>query len=94
MNEMELELYDSWFDPMVSAMPGLVPDAFIYLRADPDTCLKRLAKRGRNEETGVSHEYLQGLHDKHEEWFKGPRGERQQVLFPAGGVPEGAGSRA
>ncbi|KAL2467607.1 P-loop containing nucleoside triphosphate hydrolase superfamily protein [Forsythia ovata] len=26
MNEMEINIYDSWFDPVVSSLPGLIPD--------------------------------------------------------------------
>ena len=40
MTDMEICIYDSWFDPVVSALPGLVPDAFVYLRADPEICLR------------------------------------------------------
>ncbi|PHT50222.1 hypothetical protein CQW23_09969 [Capsicum baccatum] len=69
MNEMEISIYDSWFDPVVSTLPGLVPDGFIYLRASPDTCHKRMMLRKRTEEGGVSLEYLQGLHEKHESWL-------------------------
>ncbi|KAJ7538790.1 hypothetical protein O6H91_11G063100 [Diphasiastrum complanatum] len=69
MNEMEISIYDSWFDPVVSELPGLVPDGFIYLRASPDTCHKRLQSRKRPEEQSVSLEYLQGLHEKHEQWL-------------------------
>lgn len=69
MNEMEISIYDSWFDPVVSSLPGLIPDAFIYLRASPDTCHKRMMLRKRSEEGGVSLEYLRGLHEKHESWL-------------------------
>lgn len=69
MNEMEINIYDSWFDPVVSVLPGLVPDGFIYLRASPDTCHNRMRLRKRAEEQGVSLEYLQGLHEKHEQWL-------------------------
>lgn len=69
MSEMEISIYDSWFDPVVSCMPGLVPDGFIYLRASPDTCHKRLMMRKRAEEGGVTLDYLQGLHEKHESWL-------------------------
>ncbi|XP_010460024.1 PREDICTED: deoxycytidine kinase-like [Camelina sativa] len=61
MNEMEISIYDSWFDPVVSCLPGLVPDGFIYLRASPDTCHKRMMLRKREEEGGVSLKYLQDL---------------------------------
>ncbi|GFP81288.1 deoxycytidine kinase [Phtheirospermum japonicum] len=69
MNEMEISIYDSWFDPVVSSLPGLIPDGFIYLRASPDTCHKRMMLRKRTEEGGVSLDYLQGLHEKHESWL-------------------------
>lgn len=69
MNEMEISIYDSWFDPVVSSLPGLIPDGFIYLRASPDTCLKRMKLRKRAEEGGVTLEYLRDLHEKHESWL-------------------------
>ncbi|KAL3845637.1 hypothetical protein ACJIZ3_003040 [Penstemon smallii] len=69
MNEMEINIYDSWFDPVVSSLPGLVPDGFIYLRASPDTCHKRMMLRKRSEEGGVSLDYLRDLHEKHESWL-------------------------
>ncbi|KAL2641258.1 hypothetical protein R1flu_008845 [Riccia fluitans] len=69
MSDAEISIYDSWFDPVVSAMPGLVPDAFIYLRATPDTCHRRLQSRKRKEEDTVTLDYLRGLHEKHEQWL-------------------------
>ncbi|XP_047323965.1 uncharacterized protein LOC124927567 [Impatiens glandulifera] len=69
MNEMEISIYDSWFDPVISSLPGLIPDGFIYLRASPDTCHKRMLVRNREEECGVSLDYLRGLHEKHENWL-------------------------
>ncbi|EYU28229.1 hypothetical protein ABFS82_14G319600 [Erythranthe guttata] len=69
MNEMEISIYDSWFDPVISSLPGLIPDGFIYLRASPDTCHKRMMLRKRAEEGGVTLDYLQGLHEKHESWL-------------------------
>ncbi|KAJ8445190.1 hypothetical protein Cgig2_029562 [Carnegiea gigantea] len=69
MNEMEISIYESWFDPVVSCLPGLIPDGFIYLRATPDTCHKRMMLRKRAEEGGVSFDYLRDLHEKHESWL-------------------------
>ncbi|KAI9084366.1 hypothetical protein K1719_033708 [Acacia pycnantha] len=69
MNEMEINIYDSWFDPVVSCLPGLIPDGFIYLRASPDTCHKRMKLRKRAEEGGVTLDYLHSLHEKHESWL-------------------------
>ncbi|CAI5499872.1 unnamed protein product [Closterium sp. Naga37s-1] len=69
MSAMEVSIYDSWFDPVVAALPGLVPDGFIYLRAHPLTCHQRLKQRARGEEAGVSLDYLTDLHNKHEQWL-------------------------
>lgn len=58
------------FDPMVKdILPSIVPDGFIYLRAQPDLCSTRMALRNRSEESSVPLEYLQMLHDKHEDWL-------------------------
>jgi hypothetical protein len=72
MSELELQVYDSWFNPIVSALPTVVPDGFIYLRAKPETCLTRLGRRSRSEETGVSLDYLEQLHQMHEDWLRHP----------------------
>ena len=72
MSDMELDIYDSWFDPVVSALPALAPDGFIYLRATPGTCAARMGRRGRGEEGGVSLGYLEGLHEKHDAWLAEP----------------------
>jgi deoxyadenosine/deoxycytidine kinase len=43
----------------INAIPTLVPDGFIYLRANPATCFNRLKKRARAEEDKVDLDYLQ-----------------------------------
>ncbi|KAG6526096.1 uncharacterized protein LOC122047361 [Zingiber officinale] len=80
MNEMEISIYDSWFDPVVSSLPGLIPDGFIYLRASPDTCHKRMMLRKREEEGGVSLDYLRDLHEKHESWLFPSQNGKHGVL--------------
>ncbi|KAL3159895.1 hypothetical protein ABBQ38_010291 [Trebouxia sp. C0009 RCD-2024] len=72
MSDLELNIYDSWFEPVVQASPSLIPDGFIYLRATPDICMGRMKRRSRQEEVGVDVEYLQGLHQKHEDWLRFP----------------------
>jgi hypothetical protein len=57
------------FTPCPSFAAELEVDAFIYLRVDPKVCNSRLHKRNRSEEGGVSLEYLQSIHDRHEEWL-------------------------
>ena len=69
MSDLELSLFNAWYDPMVAACPNLKPEGFVYLRTSPETCHRRLRRRARGEETGVSLEYLTTLHEKHEGWF-------------------------
>lgn len=69
LSDAELEIYDSWFNPVISFAPGLVPHGFIYLRAAPQTCHRRMRQRDRSEEAGVALDYLENLHFKHEEWL-------------------------
>ena len=53
MSDLELSVYDSWFSPIVSALPTIVPDGFIYLKSTPETCMRRLLQRSRAEESKV-----------------------------------------
>ncbi|KAF5843905.1 Deoxynucleoside kinase-domain-containing protein [Dunaliella salina] len=69
MNDTELSIYDAWFDPVLNTLPTLVPNGFVYLRAQPEVCHQRLKRRARQEETTVQLEYLQELHQCHEDWL-------------------------
>ena len=70
MGDLELRLYDSWFSMEIAQDQELTPDGFIYLKARPETCIKRLRTRNRSEEAGVDRAYLENLHDKHESWLQ------------------------
>lgn len=47
------------------------PDAFIYLRVNPDVALNRIQKRKRKEEDTISVEYLHDLNRRYEALFAG-----------------------
>lgn len=68
MNELEWQLYQTWFGWMIDSHVEM-PDGFIYLKTDPEICYQRLIKRGRQEESGVTLEYIKGIHAKHERWL-------------------------
>ena len=55
----------------------LKADAYIYLRTSPQICYQRLTKRGRKEESSVPLEYLEEIHQKHEDWMS----NEPNVLF-------------
>ena len=44
-------------------------DLIIYLRTSPEKAYQRIKKRNREEELNISYEYIQQLHDYHEEWL-------------------------
>lgn len=45
------------------------PNVVIYLQGDIETCLERIARRGRSFETGFTAETLRRLHDAYEQLF-------------------------
>jgi deoxyadenosine/deoxycytidine kinase len=68
MNELEINCYNIWFDWLETKFTRK-PDAIIYLQCSPEKCYSRIHKRSRDEEAGVPLEYLQELHNYHEEWI-------------------------
>ena len=46
------------------------PNGYIYLRSSPDKCLQRINKRGRLSEKNIKLEYIQKLHELHEQNYK------------------------
>lgn len=68
ISDLEWQLYQEWFSWFIYNYTAK-PTAFLYMRTDPEVCYSRLKKRYRQEETGVSFEYIQKLHEKHENWL-------------------------
>ncbi|XP_020607430.1 thymidine kinase 2, mitochondrial-like [Orbicella faveolata] len=44
-------------------------DLIVYLRTSPEKCMERIKMRSRDEETSVSMELLNSLHERYEEWL-------------------------
>jgi deoxyguanosine kinase len=68
MSGLEWKLYQDWFAWLVDNYVQ-IPTGFVYLRVDPEISMSRLQKRNRSEEVGVTLDYLQKLHAKHDEWM-------------------------
>ena len=47
----------------------LSPDKIIYIKVSPETCLERINKRARGEETGITIDYLRLLEEAHNSWL-------------------------
>lgn len=70
MNDIEHQVYLRWFDWIEANAKKPEVLNFLYLRCSPETSHKRVNIRGRAEESGLSLEYLQAIHDRHEEWME------------------------
>lgn len=68
MSSLEWKLYQEWFAWLVDNYT-VKPTGFIYMQTDPIVCYQRLTKRNRSEEAAVPIEYLERLHEKHENWL-------------------------
>lgn len=68
MSPLEWHMYTEWFSWLVEAYTTK-PDGFVYLQTSPEVCLERMKKRNRSEESTVSFDYLQSIHNKHEKWL-------------------------
>lgn len=66
MNKLELDLFDAMYSKL-----AWEPNIVIYIRTSPETSMERMTRRGRNCESSVPLEYLQSIHEKHEELFHG-----------------------
>jgi len=67
IEEDEHTIYNLWFDEFVRDLPVA---GLIYIRANPETCMERIHKRGREGET-IPLEYVQKCHDYHDAWING-----------------------
>ena len=67
MATRDYENYRSLFDLMMSLVPP--PDLLIYLRASVPTLVRQIQKRGREYESSIRIDYLQGLNERYEAWF-------------------------
>ncbi len=79
MTALEWKLYQEWFGWLVEGYM-VKPSGFIYLQTDPIVCYKRLLKRNRQEETSVTLEYLQQLHNRHENWLIQKQGITKSII--------------
>ncbi|XP_077982209.1 thymidine kinase 2, mitochondrial-like [Glandiceps talaboti] len=68
MPDSEYVVLTEWFNWLIQNL-DLKMDLIVYLRTDPENCLRRIQERSRSEETGITTEFLQVLHKLHEDWL-------------------------
>jgi deoxyadenosine/deoxycytidine kinase len=68
ISEIEYKIYCKWNDWLVENF-DIKPTAYIYLRTSPEVCSERINGRNRNGEESIPLDYLQQLHDHHDDWL-------------------------
>ena len=68
MSAEEFKTYRDLYLEFVQILPP--PTLMIYLKADVDTLIDRIDRRGRPEERDIPREYLEKLHTLYESWFE------------------------
>ena len=68
MTERDYTNYVSLFHVMMEYLKP--PDLMIYLRANIDTLVKQISKRGRDFEQGIQRSYLETLNALYEDWIQ------------------------
>ena len=82
MTDTEYKIYcDMW--EWLQSNWCVIPNKIIYIKTPPEICLERIKERNRGEETSITIEYLQRLHDMHEDWLA----EREDVITIDGSKP-------
>lgn len=81
MTDLEFDIYSDWSDYLLDTQGDVHIHGVIYLRADPEVSHKRLNKRSRVEEKGITLEYLNQLHNKHEAWLHTKSVEKHASLY-------------
>ena len=68
MSERDYVSYHRLFDLVVESLPR--PSLLIYLKAPVSVLMKRIHRRARNIETGITSEYLSLLDTLYDEWLQ------------------------
>ncbi len=68
LNQLEWNIYNAWFNFLTSKQ-CLPPQGFIYLQADPKLSYERTVKRERHAEDSISFQYIEQIHQKHEDFL-------------------------
>lgn len=71
IDKLEEEAYNKWCDMFKMYFCKNSEFHYIYLRCHPHVAFNRIDKRGRDEEKKIPSEYIERLHNVHEEWLIG-----------------------
>ena len=69
MSEIEYKVFQRHYNQMLKMLDLSKIEGLIYLRVDPKICFERISSRNRSEENLIALEYLQKLHESHEDFI-------------------------
>ena len=67
-SKIEWDIYNKWIDFLLQ-QKCLPPKGFIYLKANPDVCYKRIQKRNRISEKKITLSYIKQIDNWHEKFL-------------------------
>lgn len=85
MTAVDYENYTSLFGVMVDFLRK--PDVILYLKASPETLMRRISTRGRDSEKGVGIDYIQRLNNAYDAWMDRARGSTEVLEIDTDTVP-------
>src|SRR5512146_1351061 len=74
----ELEMYDRLHEALAEKIP--MPDLIVYLKADTDTLMQRIAFRDRPYERQMERGYINDVNQAYDAFFAGEARRRRPVL--------------
>ena len=69
MGPIRMKMYEEWWD-MWSLLLPIKFEKWVLIDTSLEESIRRICKRDRKEESGISIEYQKNLYDKHHEFFK------------------------
>ena len=69
MSEIEYKVFQRHYNQMLKMLDLSKIKGLIYLRVDPKICFERISARDRSEENSITLEYLEKLHESHEDFI-------------------------
>ena len=85
MSRVDYENYTSLFHILASFLRK--PDLVLYLKADPETLVGRINKRGRESEKTINVEYLARLSNAYDNWMDRAESEYEVLTIDTDAIP-------
>jgi deoxyadenosine/deoxycytidine kinase len=63
------------------------PDVILYLKASPESLMRRIARRGRPSEQGIGIDYIRRLNLAYDDWMRRARAEMEVLEIDTDAVP-------